>query len=92
MENPGSPAQELRALIAWLGLSERVAATELEVSQTCLRAILKGQIPPPYHCQERIEVMSRRGNRGLISRDMWPKDPPKLRGKGRSSKAKELLG
>ena len=69
----GSALQNFRALIAWLGLSERQAAVELGVSQPTLQAIKNGSRVPEYEMGIRIEVMSRRWPKGLIPYSAWPK-------------------
>ena len=69
----GTNAQKFRALLAWLGVSERAAAGELGISQTQLRRIKTGENIPEYDTQQRIQAMSRRWNLGEITPADWPK-------------------
>lgn len=70
----GTNFQKLRALMGWLHLTERAAATELGISRTLLREILTGGKSPDYEVRARILVMSRRWPYGLIVLEDWP--PP----------------
>lgn len=75
----GTNAQKFRALLAWLGISERAAAGELGLSQTQVRRIKAGENVPEYDTQCRIRAMSRRWNLGEILPGDWPKarnEPP----------------
>ncbi len=69
----GTNAQKFRALLAWLGVSERAAAGELGLSQTQLRRIKSGENIPEYDTQQRIQAMSRRWNLGEITPIDWPR-------------------
>jgi len=69
----GTNAQKFRALLAWLGVSERATAGELDISQTQLRRIKSGETIPVYDTQLRIQAMSRRWNLGEISPNDWPR-------------------
>ena len=76
-----SPAQKLRALIAWLGIGERPAALQLGISRAELRGIMSGTHVPSGECKLRILAMSRRWPHGDICVYSWPEPPePKRRG------------
>lgn len=85
--DPLPPAQQLRALIGYLGLGERAAGTELGVSRTLLRAICNGISLPDGDCRQRIKAMSIRWPHGIIDVHDWPSPPPVDRRKTKPRKA-----
>jgi hypothetical protein len=81
------PAQQLRALVGYLGLGERAAAIELGISRTLLRAIFQGVSLPDGDCRQRIKAMSQRWPHGVIGLHDWPRPAPVDRRKTKPKKA-----
>lgn len=68
----GTNYQQLRALLAFLGLSEAQAAVELGISRTLVRSLLLGHVVPDSDLKQRIQAMSKRWPNGSIDPDDWP--------------------
>jgi hypothetical protein len=68
----GTNYQQLRALLAFLGLSEEQAGTELGISRTLVRSLVLGHVVPDDDLKQRIRAMSKRWPNAEILPDDWP--------------------
>lgn len=75
-KDPLPPSQQLRALVAYLGISEQAAANELGISRTLFKAICLGNSLPDGDCRQRVMAMSMRWPHGTIHIQDWPKPAP----------------
>jgi hypothetical protein len=59
-----------------MGLSEYGAAYMFGTNVATVRGIVSGQLTPEYTVRQRIEVLSRNWNGGLIWANEWPSSIP----------------
>jgi hypothetical protein len=71
-----SNCKRLSEMLTRMGLSEYGAAYMFGTNVATVRSILAGQTTPEYTVRQRIEVLSRNWNGGLIWANEWPSSIP----------------